>query len=319
MAPLRLSALVLVVLACACGGPPAPSVTARGEEPSALPEALLVKREIRGTFLGLPLREPFGVAVDRLGRVYVVDAGNHRLLLFDEDWNPIDDIGGFGSAPGQFDRPAFVTIDNDLNVLVSDAGNRRIARFDAKLNFVDEVLLRDEEDPLKFGEPSGVAVNSYGELWVADRTTNRVAVFDAVGRFDRFVGDFGYSGGQMSSPEKVVLTESEEFLVCDAGNARLVLYDRYGNHRRTLATDDFEYPMAAARSREGNWWVVDAAGGRILLLSPEGRLLFAAGPQLIGTDRPLRRPTDVAVDRRGRLVVSDTGNHRLLILEIIGE
>lgn len=317
MKPLRLG-FVLVGL-CAgtlvsCGGPGQRQFAL--ERPAADPVALLVEQEISGNVLGTRLSRPFGLATDGRGSLFCVDAGNHRIIQFHSDLTPIREIGGHGTAPGLFDSPTFVIIDNDLNLLVTDEGNRRLARYDTRLAFAGDVDFSDPNDPLKFGYPSGAALSEFGELWIADRDQNRIAIFNNIGQFDHFVGDFGHGGGQLRSPEKIITNQRGDFLVCDAGNSRVVVYDEYGNHERDITSEDLDYPIAVTIGKAG-LWVVDGGAGRVFYFSHRGERKFVAGPQLIGTTTPLREPSDIAILPDGRLVISDTGHDRLLICRVI--
>ncbi len=303
---------LLVVLAC--GGPKSPG----GERPEhrPTPVALVVEQVISGRLLGASLETPFGVARSPINQYYLTDAGANRILRLDADLKPVDDIGGFGFGAGQFRSPGFCHLDNGGNLWVSDEGNRRAVRLDARLNFVDELRLFDVDSLTDFNHPSGVAVSDYGDLWVADRTGNRIAVFDNVLRFDRVTGDFGYSGGQLTSPEKIIVEPDGDFLVCDAGGARIVRYDQYGNYRGETKLDKHLYPIAAARDGD-RLWVIDHHGSALLCLDGKGTVSFRTGPQLIGDSTPLREPTDLTMLPDGRLLVVDSGNARLLLCRIV--
>ncbi len=314
MSTVRLgSVLVLAVLLC-CARPPA----RQEREPSSLPApvALVVERQIGGAILGTVLRRPMGVAVDSRGVGYLCDFGNNRILKFTPDLVFEGEIGGFGAAPGLFNRPTYLAVDNELNVLVADEGNRRVCRFNSRLEYVDEVEFFDAEDPLKFGLPAGIGATGYGELWIADRQRHRLAVFNNLGTFDRFIGEFGDPGGQLRSPQKIVKRRDGGFAVCDAGNSRIVEYDAYGNYLREIAGGALEQPVAATGTRRG-LWVLDYADNKVHLFDSKARPVFAAGPVLPGTQQPLQEPSDLALLLDGRLLISDTGNDRLLVCRII--
>lgn len=310
----RVVILLLASLLTACGG----SGTKPGREhpASPLPAAVIVDQIIEGPILGVKLNKPWGLAATDDGHLFVTDNGNHRLIQFDQTLTPARDIGGFGSAEGFFNRPTYIAIDQQLNILVTDEGNRRLCRFNSRLSYVESISFYDDQDPLKFGYPSGIATTTYGEIWVGDRDNDRIAVFSNVGNFDRFVGDFGYSGGQVISPEAIRIAPADEFLVCDGGNGRLVFYDEYGNFEREMIDNYLEYPISAAPS--GNrWWVVDGSTGRIILVSDRGEVLFEIIGQPMGTSRPLVHPSDIAVLPGNRLAIADTGNNRILICKIV--
>ncbi len=109
---------------------------------------------ISGTILGRQLAHPVGITSDDRGNLYLVDAGNNRLIKFDSDLRPVRDAGGFGYAEGLLNGPTHIEIDNNLNLYVSDPGNQRVSIYDASLNFAEVVSLIDDEDPLKYGRPS---------------------------------------------------------------------------------------------------------------------------------------------------------------------
>lgn len=305
----------ILLLAVSCSKPPHQG-DERANQP--VPQSIIVTQEISGALLGVKLNQPFGVAPDMQRAVYVCDASNDRILRFDKDMVAEAETGGYGSSEGLLDRPSFITVDNSLNLWVSDAGNRRVCRFNTRLNYVDDISFLDQEDPLEFGVPSGTIVTDYGTVWIADREKNRIAVFDITGNFDRFVGDFGYGGGQLLKPEKIVANNrGDRYVVCDAGNRRLVVYDGYGNFKQEIKLWDMDYPVAAAVDDKNFIWALDRTNGGIDYLSPRGAKLFEIGPVIPGSKKPLLNPSDIAVLADGQLLISDTGNNRLVLCQVM--
>ncbi len=296
-----------------CGGP---KFDVAETAPIDVPVGVIVEQEISGPVLGRPLTSPFGLAVNAEGSVYCVDRGNDRLIKFRRDLTPVRDAGGAGSAEGLLSRPGFISIDNQLNVFVADEGNQRICRFNSDLLFVDATDFYDVDDPLMFGEPSGVGVNVHGEMWVGDRQRNRIAVFTTAGQFDRFIGEFGSRGGQVNTPEGIRVDAAGRFHVCDAGNGRVIVYDHYGNEVRTLDNSAFAYPMATIPLPNASW-LIDGGNGQLFFCDRDGNILFLAGPNLPGNDRPLREPSDIVLLPDNRLLIADTGNNRLLVCRVV--
>src|SRR5208282_3664454 len=68
---------------------------------------------------------PWGVAVDSSGNVYVVDYGNNRVEKFTSSGTFVTQWGSYGSensGPGQFNLPSGVAVDSSGNVYVTDSG-----------------------------------------------------------------------------------------------------------------------------------------------------------------------------------------------------
>jgi len=313
---IQLLFFVVCFLWLSCRG--SSSVKTNSEVPQARPTYLLVENVISGELIGERINRPVGLAINSNRDIVVCDQGNHRLIKLDAELNPVNEFGGHGTQAGLLDNPVFVTFDNSLNLIVTDEGNRRIVRYNARLNFVDEIDFYNEDDPLAFGVVSGVAVADYGETWVADAQNNQIAIFSNVGQFERFIGDFGYSGGQLRSPEKIILGSDGEFVVCDAGNSRLVIYDSYGNFDYEIKSDELSYPVAVAEQGD-RYWVVDQGASRILQVDRRGNVLFMSETTLIGNSVPLRQPSDILLLDDTHLLIADTGNNRLLVCRLIIE
>ncbi len=72
---------------------------------------------------------PKGVAFDREGHIYVVDAHFENVQIFDETGRLLLAFGREGSEPGFFSLPAGLAIDDDNRIWVADSGNRRLQVF----------------------------------------------------------------------------------------------------------------------------------------------------------------------------------------------
>ncbi|MDD5425283.1 MAG: NHL repeat-containing protein [candidate division Zixibacteria bacterium] len=308
------SAVLFLIFACT-----RPPQDIADNFPRSQPLALIVEKVISGYMLGQTLRYPVGLAVDYYGKIYVCDAGNNRLLRLADSLVVEREAGGLGSLEGLFNRPSYIAVDNGLNVVVSDVGNSRLCRHDKDMHFVEAIKLLDPDDPLKFGEPSGLALTDYGEIWMCDSEKNRIAVFNNIGQFSRFVGDFGYSGGQLLHPQKIIRNSRNNFIVCDADNRRLVFYDHYGNFVREIKNRDFSYPVAVVTDKSDNLWVLDGATGTVFYMDEKGNTRFQFAAVLPGAQTAMKNPSDLVFLKDGRLLISDSGNNRLLVCRILVE
>ena len=129
----------------------------------------------RGEFSG-----PTGVTTFRddqgVLRVYVVDAGNDRVQIFDGDENVVGVFGKRGSGQGEFDGPQGVVVAPDGTVFVTDGGNDRVQHFAANGRFL-RAFGSSGNTVGRFVGPHGIAVDRNGNLHVADVGNDRIQTF----------------------------------------------------------------------------------------------------------------------------------------------
>jgi len=125
---------------------------------------------------------PRDLAIGLDGRLYVVDGGNFRVVIFDRDGKYLKSFGSVGKQYGQFARPKEVAVDREGNVYVVDAafGNFQIFNPDGDLLlFVGD---RSERDgPAKYMLPSGIAVDEDGRVYVVDQWFRKIDIYRPAG------------------------------------------------------------------------------------------------------------------------------------------
>jgi hypothetical protein len=127
------------------------------------------------------------IAVDSTGSLYLADAGNHRILVFDTAGTILRQWGGLGSGNGQFNMPSGLAIDSNDLVYVADTYNHRIQVFTRMGEFLTEWGKKDANgSPVagagngEFNAPASLAFDSVGQLYVSDGNNHRVQVFGNV-------------------------------------------------------------------------------------------------------------------------------------------
>jgi phage tail-like protein len=140
------------------------------------------------------LDTPRGLLIPSKRRVlYVADAGNHRVQLFDPETGDLRGVLGApglaeapppGSEPGRFNDPWTLAADADGNVYVVDHGNRRVQKF-GPAGLVDPLFSVRMQSEGVLAEPADIAVvdgQDSTRVYVLDRENHRVFLFDEHGR-----------------------------------------------------------------------------------------------------------------------------------------
>ncbi len=117
---------------------------------------------------------PEGIAPDRKGGVLIASGTTHNLTRVRE-LKAVQDIGGRGTEPGQFNRPHDVEVMANGYVYVADSGNNRVQVFNSKMKPVT-IIGRDSAG---LSYPNYLALDEEDRLYVTDRNNNQVKIYDA--------------------------------------------------------------------------------------------------------------------------------------------
>lgn len=134
------------------------------------------KGELPGADFPEEFNMPTYVAVDSADNIYVTDAMNFTVRIFDSQGRYVRSQGQIGDSPGSFARPKGVALDSDRNLYVLDAilGNFQI------FNQKGQLLLYVGQEGSLPGEmmlPSGIFIDREDRVYVADTFNHRIQVF----------------------------------------------------------------------------------------------------------------------------------------------
>ncbi len=223
-----------------------------------------------GTF-----NEPWGVAVDKDGYVYVADTWNYRIQKFTADGQFVTSWGSFGQAdqPDALYGPRDLAFDAQGLLYVADTGNKRVVVFNPDGTYVTQ-FGTSGIDPGQFDENVGIAITSSDVIYIADTWNQRV--------------------------QALTLDKST--------NKALPLrnWDISGWTSQSLDNKPF-----ITVDNAGHVFVTDPEGFRVLEFSEDGQFLQTWGDYSTGTDG-FNLPTGIKADQNGGVWVSDSGNNDLL-------
>jgi len=273
----------------------------------------------QGSELG-QFNEPFDVAVDQQGFVYVTDVRNRRVQKFTAD-------GRFLIAFGQklFEKPGGIGIGPDGTVWVTDYDLDRIFHFNANGKLIT-AWGKAGDKPGEFASPVDVAVNSAGVVYVVDQYHHRIQSFFPDGHFIRTWGtkgkvnvvrsalNFLISDGHESElyyPSRIAIGADNQVYISDAYNNRVQVFDADGRFLCSIGGmglwgGRFRVASGLAVGADGSLFVADFYNNRIQHFDRKGHFIAAWG----GASN-FNGPTGVAIASNGSILVADWGNNQI--------
>jgi trimeric autotransporter adhesin len=296
------------------------------------------------------LNFPAGLALDHQGSLVIADSANHLVRLVNQGQissiartpTPtgltFDSLGDFYIADPFADQVTKVPVtgpdvvllkaaaqdlvfspDGNLYVSVFSVTGSTVVRIDAS----GAVTTRAGSGSLAYGDngpanqarlnhPSGVAMDSSGNLYIADRDNNRIRQVSTGGAIVTVAGT-GVSGNtgdgaaaiqaQLNSPSSVSVDSAGNLYIADTGNQRVRKVTTDG--RISAATNlGLISPVYAIPDSAGNVYIADAGAGKILKAASNDGV-----PATVLTG--LVSPRGLALDQSGNLYFTDAGAARV--------
>lgn len=293
--------LFLCLLSAGCSeSSAAPQLTVRGTASWTLPAE------------GASIPAPRAIHATTTGEIYVLDNAGRVLVYNDEGellrrwWMPDYSVG----------RPEKIIRLRDGRLAVADTHYHRIVFF----NDQGEVLeMRGSlgHEPGQYIYPVAVVEDDSENLYVGEYGDNdRVQKFDKDGNFLLAFGSQGTAPGQFQRPSGMLWHEGKIYVV-DAFNNRIQVFSEMGELLEVVGEADggLNYPYDIALGPAGELFVVEYAAGRVSKFDLRGKLLGRYGAAGQGEGQ-FHTPWGLTVDSHSRVYVADTGNRRVVKLEL---
>ena len=261
-----------------------------------------------GLAVNARLNRPEGVTVDQSGNIYIADSTNCRIRKVDAATSIITTVAGTGicafsgdgglATSARLNRPRDVVVDVSGNFYIADSSNCRIRKVNASDSKISTFAGNgtcayggDNGPPqnARINSPRGLALDTTGNLYIADRSNNRIRKIDmAANKITTVAGNGaqGYSG--------------------DAGTATAARLNR---------------PQGVSVNQFGTIYIADTSNHRIRKVDSSGTITTHAGNGTQGstgdggvaTGGNLNSPARVFAydDIDGHVMISDTSNNRV--------
>jgi len=258
-------------------------------------------------------------------------------VTFNTDLCPVVSVFAGGGTSGEFTFPIGIAVDSSNNAYVADTLDNSIRKIDASAvvtTFAGETqgYANGTGQLAEFNRPYGIAVDSNGNVYVADTYNNVIrkvtpsqAVTTFAGEGSAGYGDGTGTAAYFDQPAGVAVDSSGNVYVADGSNyirkisPSAVVTTIAGNGTAgyadgAAASAEFDTPYGVAVDSSGNVYVADTYNNRIRKISTSGTVSTVAGStsgylDSTGTSAEFNYPAYLIFDSSGNLYVSDSGNN----------
>ncbi len=216
--------------------------------------------------------------------------------------------GSYGSGPGLFATPQFITTDSSGNAYVTDSTNNNVQKFDSNGNSLVQFGSAGAGNG-QFGAPSGIAVDSSGNIFVADSNNHRIQKFNSSGVYQSQFGTNGTGNGQFQTPAGIKIDSSGNIFVAERDGSRIQKFNSSGVYQSQFGSfgfgpSDLLTPNDIAIDGSGNIYVADNGANKIKKFNSSGvyqSTLISNG----SGDGAVTLPFSISFDSTGNLYVTD--------------
>ena len=215
-------------------------------------------------------------------------------------------------------RPYSVATDSTGRVIVTDPGGPLVHIFD----FAKQKYQKLEGGKQEFQSPIGVAVDGADNIYVSDSEAGKVFVFDAKGKFRRYIGDLK-GEGYFKRPTGIAVDAARgRIYITDTLRDAVYIADLEGHilgsfGKRGQEDGELNYPTDIL-VRNDEVVVVDAMNFRVQVFDREGHFRGKFGR--MGTETgSMFRSKGMAADRDGDLYIADAFMDLVQVFNPAGE
>lgn len=170
--------------------------------------------------------KPSGLAFDGRGRIYVTDANDHFIRVFDASGVFMRD---FKNVHGNESGLTGIALDSTGVAYAADPVSGCIQVFQSDMGTWIRKLGSKGDAPGQMQLPCGLAVDRLNQLYCVDYGLSRVSIFNKAGILIRTFGEKGAAPGQFNVPRAVAVDQNDKIYVLDSLNHRVQVFSPTGD------------------------------------------------------------------------------------------
>ena len=241
------------------------------------------------TLVSSGLNNPYGVAVDGSGNVYIADPHNSAIKEWSASTQQVATLASSGLS-----YPQGVAVGGSGNVYIADTNNSAIKEWSASTQQVTKLVSSG------LSNPTGVAVDGFGDVYIADYGNSAIKEWSAP---TQQVTTLMSSG--LSNPAGAALDSSGNVYIADTNNSAIKEWSASTQQVTTLVSSGLSNPHGVVVDGSGNVYIADTNNSAIKE--------WSASTQQVTTlmSSGLNNPTGVAVDGSGNIYIADEVNNAI--------
>lgn len=250
--------------------------------------------------------KPTAVAVGLKGELYIIDSGNQRIIVLEEDGRYSAKFGGPGSGRAELVNPVSIDISPNGTVYVADRGKEAVIVYNGDGSYLYTI----GEEPAGSFKPLSVQIDNKGNAYIFDTVSRKFRVYNSHGKK---ISDF--ISKAMGSFENITALDMdpEEGKVYGLDSGKRNYFESTGTATKFLGEDRLVEPQGLIYNRSKQLVLIsDSYKNKIIIFGKDGNYLGEFGGTGDGMTN-FKNPAGLAFDEQGKLYIADKDNNRVVI------